>query len=281
MAAHRFLTGMTIVIMTFSVLMVSTILVFFTNAALLMDQWKGGIRLMVYLDSDLSETRISVLQQKISALAKVASVRFISKTTALEMFKNQLGDDGAVLSELDTNPLPDALEAAILADGDFAKTAHALAKDIQKMDGVDEVAFGKSWISRFATIFYLFRLSGLAMCGLFFLAAVFIVGNTVRLVLYSRRQEVEIMRLVGATEGFISAPLYTGCILQGAVSGILGVGLSYLSFWLVFGRMSSAAMTGFFTLRFLPGHVILFLVLGGMGLGALGCFLSLTQFSKI
>jgi cell division transport system permease protein len=106
------------------------------------------------------------------------------------------------------------------------------------------------------------------MGALFFMATIFIVANTIRLVLYSRREEVEIMRLVGATDNFIKIPFYFEGLIQGALGAIAGLAMLYIAFMFV----SSNVEKGFF-----PGLVILFV---SMLVGWLGCLISLKQFMK-
>ncbi|MBU0698900.1 MAG: FtsX-like permease family protein, partial [Proteobacteria bacterium] len=139
---------------------------------------------------------------------------------------------------------------------------------------------GQRWLARFTNIFNLFRFTGLALGGLFFVAAVFIVANTIRLVLYTRREEVEIMRLVGAADGFIKAPFYIEGIIQGALGGAIGLGVLFVTFVVVSSNVEQGFSPDLFTIRFLPVKALGAMILCSMFVGWLGCYLSLKQFLK-
>ena len=115
---------------------------------------------------------------------------------------------------------------------------------------------------------------------LFFVAAIFIVANTIRLVLYSRREEVEIMRLVGATDRFIKAPFYIEGLIQGIMGGIIGLGVLFLMFIAISSNMEQDISSGMISIRFLSPVILLGLLTGSMFVGWLGCYLSLKQFLK-
>ena len=118
------------------------------------------------------------------------------------------------------------------------------------------------------------------MGALFFMAAIFIVANTIRLVIYSRREEVEIMRLVGATDNFIKIPFYFEGLIQGALGAIMGLGILYFSFFLIVTNVEQEFLPGIFQLKFIPSAILCEILLGSMLVGWLGCYISLKQFLK-
>ena len=124
------------------------------------------------------------------------------------------------------------------------------------------------------------RLAGYSIGGLFFLAAIFIVANTIRLVLYSRREEIEIMQLVGATDRFITTPLYFEGLLQGAFGGLIGLAILYGTYIFIKTKVDTGLSETWFAMRFLPLKTTAAIVCASMFIGWLGCFVSLKQFFK-
>ena len=136
----------------------------------------------------------------------------------------------SLFENLKENPLPDAFEIRMIAATQSWDRLEKIALQIENLPHVDEVEYGRRWIGRFTHVINLFTLAGYALGALFFMAAVFFVANTIRLVLYSRRHEIEIMRLVGAEDQFIKAPFYIEGIIQGALGGTIGLVALFVAF---------------------------------------------------
>jgi cell division transport system permease protein len=186
----------------------------------------------------------------------------------------------SLFENLKENPLPDAFEIHLKASFQNQEKVEMLATRLESFPRVDEVEYGQRWLGQFTNFFNLFRFTGYAMGGLFFMAALLIVANTIRLVLYSRRNEVEIMRLVGATDSFIKAPFYIQGLIQGAFGGIIGVAALFISFLLISLSMERGISPGLFTIRFLSPGAFCGIILGSTFVGWIGCYLSLKQFLK-
>lgn len=277
---HKFLNAVTIITIAISILIVSAFALFFINASDIMNTWKKGIRIMAYLQPNIPRTDISQLKQKVQELYGVESVRFISNDEALQMLKEQMKRQASLFTNLKENPLPDAFEIQMIAASQDQEKIETLATRLESLPRIDDVEYGQKWLARFTNVFNLFRLTGFALGGLFFIAAVFIVANTIRLVLYTRRDEVEIMRLVGATDSFIMAPFYIAGVIQGALGGILGLAALFVTFIIVSSNVEQGFPPGLFTIRFLPITAFGAILIGSMLVGWLGCYLSLKQFLK-
>ena len=277
---HRFLSVTTIITIAVSVLIAGAVALFLMNANDIMNTWKKGIRVMVYLKPDIPEIKIGELERRIQGMDGVRDVQFISKNEALQRLKNQMKRQPSLLENLKENPLPDAFEIRLGESFQNRNRIEALAERLSSLVQVEDVEYGQIWLGRFMSIINLFRLTGYAMGGLFFLAAVFIVANTIRLVLYSRREEVEIMRLVGATDGFIKAPFYIEGLIQGALGGVIGLAVLFVIFLLVSLNVEQGLTAGLFTIRFLSPGVFCGILVCSMFVGWLGCYLSLKQFLR-
>lgn len=278
---NKFLNAVTIITIALSVLIVSAFVLFFINATDIMNASEKGIRIMAYLKPDIPKTMVLDVKQKIQGIYGIEDARFVSKEEALKQLKDQMKRQSSILMNLEENPLPDAFEVRIIASSQHLEDVEILAKQLESIPWVDEVEYGQKWLGRFTNIFNLFRLTGYAMGGIFFMAAVFIVANTIRLALYSRREEVEIMRLVGATDSFIKAPFYLEGLIQGTLGGIIGLAALFVAFKLISSNIDQGFSSNFFTIRFLSPEIFSSMLLGSIFVGWLGCYLSLKQFSKV
>ena len=277
---NRFLNAVTIITIGLSVLIVSAFLLFIVNAGDMMHDWKKGVQLMAYLEPDTREMVRREIKEEIQSIPGIASARFISSVEALDQLKTQMKRQASILNGLDKNPLPDAFEIQMTTATRKLPQVEGLAHQIESVNGVAEVEYGQQWLGRFLDIFNLLRLAGYAIGGIFFMAAVFIVANTIRLMLYSRQEEIEIMRLIGATDRFIKIPFYIEGLIQGACGGIIGVAALFLAFFLILSNIQQDFSSSLLTIRFLPPGTFLSIILCSMFVGWLGCYLSLKQFLK-
>jgi cell division transport system permease protein len=279
--SNRMLSLVTISTFALSILIVSSAMLFFINMGDIIDGWRQGIRVMAYLQDGLTTSDRSTLKIRMENLYGVQQVDFIPKDQALSRLRDQMGRQTSILENLDSNPLPDAFEIQMIAASQSWDKVEQLATALENLEGVGEVEYGQRWIKRIINIFNLFQLTGYIMGALFVMAAIFIVGNTVRLVLYSRQEEVQIMRLVGATERFILAPFYLQSLIQAALGGIIGLAALYIMYLLIQSRIATDMATGFFELRFLSPTLLLSIVGCGMLVGWLGCHLSVKQYVRV
>jgi cell division transport system permease protein len=264
-----------------SILIVCTFILFFINTSEIMNFWKKGLRVMAYLKPDVPDSERSNLEQQIQAMSGVESLRFISKEDALNQLKVQMQRQSSLFDNLDKNPLPDGFEIRISAAKQSWEKVEFLAAQIESLDAVEEVEYGQKWLGHFAQLFDLFTLTGYAMCIILVMAAVFIMANTIRLVIYSRRDEIEIMRLVGAAERFIKIPFYIQGLLQGALGASIGLIILFVVFWFMTSNIEPGFFSGLFNIQFLSplisGAIFLISVLAGW----LGSYISLKQYLKV
>lgn len=277
---NRFLNLVTVITIALSILITSAFVLFFINTGEIINSWKRGLRIMAYLKPGVSNTELARLKQAIQSLDDVQSLLFIPKEEALIKLKTQMEHQASLLENLTENPLPDSLEIRMTASVGSWQRIASLAGQIESLNQVEEVEYGQRWIGRFIDLFNLFRLAGFAMGALFFMAAIFIVANTIRLVIYSRREEVEIMRLVGASDNFIKIPFYVVGLIQGALGAIIGLGMLYFSFFFISSNVEQQVLPGLFHLKFIPPAILGEILLGSMLVGWLGCYISLKQFLK-
>ncbi len=293
--SNSFLNAVAVITIALSVLIISAFALFFINADAVMNIWTEGIRIMAYLEPGVPEKKISKITQEIQRMDGVQETRFIAKEEALEQFKAQIRGQSSLIDNLKENPLPDAFEIRMAEPfRNNWENFETLAMQIRAIPSVEEVEYGQKWLGRVIHILNLFRLAGYALGCLFFMATVFFVANTIRLVLYSRQEEIEIMRLVGASEGFIKDPFYIQSLIQGGLGGIIGLGTLFVTFNFIVGnwkleigtwKLGSVPNFEFpisnFEFGFLSPEISAGILLGSMFVGWLGCYLSLRQFLKV
>lgn len=277
---NRFLNAVTIITIALSVLIVSSFGLFFLNGQDMFNAWKKGVRIMVYLKADTSEAQRLDTRYRLQTIAGIQRIRFISKDEALKLMKTRMRRQGSLLDNLRENPLPDAFEVSLVTESNSPEKIEFLAKRIEGLPSVDEVEYGQQWVERFANFFNLFKLAGYGMGLLFFMATVFITANTIRLVLYSRREEIHIMRLVGATDNFIKIPFYLQGLIQGFTGGVIGLGTLYAAYVAIGTHFEQNVSAGVVAIRFFSMGICAVIVGCGMMTGLLGCYFSLRQFMK-
>lgn len=277
---NRFLTAITVVTIALSILIAAAFALFFVNAGDMLNLWQKGMRMMVYLKANTSEAERLDTKFRLQAIAGVQEAAYISKDEALTRLKTQMQHHSALLENLKENPLPDSFEITLQPSARNSEELRFLAERVQALSGVAEVEYGQQWIQRFTHIINLFSLAGYAIGALFFMATLFIVANTIRLVLYSRRDEIEIMRLVGATDRFIKIPFYLEGMIQGGAGTVIGLGLLYAGYSALSLHFAPGLASGMIQLRFFSVGASAAAILGGTLIGWLGCWVSLKQFMK-
>jgi len=277
---HKFLNAVTIITIAVSILIVSAFALFFVNASDIISSWQKGIRIMAYLRPNIPHADIAALKLNIQDFYGVQNVKFISKEEGLQMLKDQMKRQPSLFVDLKENPLPDAFAIRMIPTSQNQEKIEGLTTRLEALPEIDDVEYGHRWLARFTNIFNLFKLTGFALGGLFSVAAVFIVANTIRLVLYTRREEVEIMRLVGAADSFIKAPFYIEGIIQGALGGAIGLAALFVTFLIVSSNVQQSFAPDLFTVRFLSIKVYGTIIFCSTCVGWLGCYLSLKQFLK-
>jgi cell division transport system permease protein len=275
-----YLNAVAVITISLSVLIISAFGLFVLNANDIVNAWKDGIRIMAYLKPGVSGEKLLDMETGIREMKGVKTVDFISRDAAMEFLKEKMKGQASLLGNLEENPLPDAFEISLIPELRDSQEIDTLAKTIGSLPKVDEVEYGQVWLKRFINIFNIFRFAAVGIGGLFFMASVFIIGNTIRLVLYSRREEIEIMRFVGATDRFIKIPFYLEGIILGATGGGIGIVASYIGYAVVSSNMVQGISSGFFHIRFFPPEMTLEIFLCSILVGWLGCYLSLKQFLK-
>jgi cell division transport system permease protein len=264
-----------------------TILAFFAivvlNVQKLTRHWSEDVQVVAFIDTVPEERLLRQWIADIRGLPEVEKVEFVSSTEALKRFKKRLADDADLLEGVDPDILPASLEIFLNEDSRNRVGVSALISRLRHHAGLSDLRYGQEWLERFESFVSLLRLAGAILGGFLLFAALFIVANTIKLTLYARRDELEIMALVGATPMFIKSPFLLEGALQGALGGGLAVAGAYALFQLFLqqGLNSLLLASGVERVTFLPLSWQLLLIAAGVLLGLAGSLLSLRKLVRI
>ena len=239
-------------------------------------QWRERLRVVAYLREEPKPAAVEDLVARVQALGGIQRVRYVSRAEALALLKRSLGPQASVVEQLPRNPLPASLELTPDEETATPEGTRALVQRLSALPEVEEVQGGAEWVESLAQWQRLFQLTGLGVGAVLALAAILTVTTATTLVLHVRRDEMEIMRLVGATETVIRLPL----LLQGMAQGLLGavVALAGLegAYILLAPRVEPllTLTLGLGRAVFLSTPQVALLLAGGAMLGALGGLLA-------
>lgn len=253
------------------------------NVQKLTRHWSEDVQVVAYIDTLPDERLLQQWLSDIQSFPEAANVEFVSHAEALKRFKKRLGDDADLLEGVDPDILPASFEITLKEDSRNHEGVSAVVSRLRQNSGLSDLRYGQEWLERFESFVALLRLAGAILGGFLLFAALFIVSNTIRLTLYARRDELEIMALVGATPIFIKSPFLFEGALQGALGGALAVAGAYALFQLFLqqGLSSVLLASGVDRVTFLPLSWQLLLIAAGLLLGLAGSLLSLRKLVRI
>jgi Cell division protein len=233
------------------------------------DGWEKDVHVSAYFHPDVTEGRRFALRDQIADDPAVARVRYVSEEEARDWLTERVDGVADVLDQLGPGALPSSLEITVADPSD----TQALQSWATTLEGPDfqAVDYGQEWIERFNAFLSVLRLLGAVMGMLILLAALFLVTNTVYLIVYNRRDELEVQKLVGATASYITAPFLVEGLLQGAVGGIMAMLGLVLVHELLVARLQAAlelGLAGDLSMLPLPWFALLFVTGVVLGLGA-------------
>ena len=242
------------------------------NMEELLDRFGGDLHATAFLEAGLPEADRRALTSRVEALPGVESVRLVSESEALERFRSGVGGGAAFLEGLDENPLPASLEITLVPARRSAEGMRDVSGAVAALPGVEDLASGQDWVEGYLRAVSLVRGLGIGLGLILALATLLIVANTIRLAVLARRDELEILELVGAGRSFVSAPFLLEGIVEGACGGALALVLLFGLFQLVLPGLEFGLelLLGGASPRFFTGGEALWIVAGGASLGLLG-----------
>lgn len=204
--------------------------------------WTDGIDLTAYLNTGASEDRARAIATQLRARPDVAAVQIITAQQALAEFREH-GGFGAALDTLNGNPLPNLLVITPVLAASQSDSMQLLRTEVAGMADVAEVQLDTAWVKRFQAMLETARRLVAVLGGLLFLGVLLIIGNTVRLDVLNRRNEIEVMKLVGGSDGFARRPFVYSGLLYGFGGAVLALMLTALTLRLLAGAIHRLAET--------------------------------------
>jgi cell division transport system permease protein len=252
------------------------------NLESLLARWGDQIQIHAYLQRGLPAAEIQAILARVQMFPEVERARFISQEQAWKDFQAALGAQSGVLEGLPADVLPASFEIAVKPEFRDGPLVEELARRLRNENGIATVEYPQEWVDRLSLVVLAVQWTKWLFGGVLFVATFFVVGSTVRLASLARKDEIEIMQLVGASEETIQAPF----VLEGMLQGIVGATLSVFALWglFVFFHQSVTSQAALFAPldrpQFLRLNSIGLIFLIGWMLGATGSLFSLRRFLK-
>lgn len=272
---------LTLLTVTLSVLIFAFFYLLYTNVIHAGRQLDDDLRLIVYLDEEPSREMQQEYREKILKFDQVERIDFISSQEAFNRFGEQLEEDHDILTDMPNDFLPPSIEVYPFRSLDTLTKIKRFSDYLQTLPGVMKVQYGREWVERFYSFVKLLRIVVLLSGTLLILTTTFMVANTIRLTLLGRREELELLRLVGASTHYIRMPFFLEGALQGMFGSAFGIAALYLLFTWIKLRIAVSSILAMFEFTFFPIPVILVIIAISTLLCGSGSFSSTRKFLQL
>jgi len=265
-----------------SFLIVGIFLIITHNLGAIVAEWKEQFQVTVFLEDGITQEQLALLKKRIQSERAVKAMTYTSKQEALQSFKRELKGKESLLEGLGENPIPASLQLRIHEAYQTPEALKQFTASLMRLEGVEDILYGQEWVDRITAAIQMLRLLGLSVGLALGMASLLIVSNTIRLAVYTRAEEIEIMRLVGATKLHIRAPF----LLEGMIQGGLGAAIALV---LLFGafratlwqlQLTPGQIFGVGVGSFLDARWAGAMLLAGASLGAFGSLISVGRFLR-
>ena len=272
---------MTFLTVSLSVLIFAFFYLIYTNMLGAGDRLSDDLRLIVYLEDEPGPQMQEQLRRKIENFDDVEEIHFISQEEAYKRFARQLGDDSDVLADMPKNFLPASIEVVPLKSLRGYNQIKLFSEYLANLPGTEKVQYGQEWVERFYYFTRLLTIVVFLSGSLLILTATFMVAYTIRLTIMGRQDELELLKLVGATNSYIRTPFLIEGILQGFMGSIIGLFALYGLFRWISTHFAGPGLLNLFHFSFFPPIVILLIILSSICLCSLGSYTSIRKFLRI
>lgn len=225
-----------IVSITTILIIVGVFLLISINSSLFLKNLESQLEIIVYLKDDISKAEVKALENNIVGINGIEEIKFVSKEEAYQRLLKDLGDQRDILNAIEVNPLPASYEIKVKDP----KVIEQIANQIEKLKKVEEVEYGQGIVEKLLNFTYIFRIVGILILALLVFASILIISNIIKITVYARRNEIEIMSLSGATHWFIKWPFVIEGFLQGFISAILAILILYKFYFFAINKVHQA-----------------------------------------
>ncbi|MGV7221192.1 MAG: cell division protein FtsX [Nitrospinales bacterium] len=252
----------------------------FFNLNSFFTSWSRSVQLIVYLEDGMTKDEQKLFENKLTNNPDIEMVTFVSREVAWQNFQNLFPVDSGFLTSLKFNPLPASYNLQFKSLENKVEKIRQLAEILSKDDKVESVEYGEKWISRFETFMVMMGIFIYALGGLIFVGLILVIYNTIRLSVYTRKDEIELMLLIGATPRFIKVPYIFEGVTMAMTGAFISIGLiKLLHIYLNFQFMDSmVAITRGFSFQFFPFTFIVGFFVACASIGWIGGHFSISQF---
>ena len=217
-------------------LIVGVFLLISININLFLENLESQLEIVVYLEDNISKAELSTLSNNFNSIDGIKEVKFVSKEEAYQRLSKDLGEQKDILNAIETNPLPASFEVQIKDP----KVIEQIANQITEFKKVEEVEYGREIAEKLLNFTYIFRSAGILVLALLVFASILIISNIIKITVYTRRNEIEIMSLVGATSWFVKWPFIIEGFLQGFISSLLSTVILYYFYFFAITKVHQA-----------------------------------------
>lgn len=272
---------MTLLTVSLSVLIFAFFYLIYTNMLNLGDKLGDDLTLIVYLEEEPEPELKQQLQKKIRNFDEVESIRFISRKEAYDSFARQLGKNKDVLNDMPKDFLPPSIEVVPLKNLRSLNQVKLFSSYLARLPGTLKVQYGQDWVERFYYFTRLISIIVLLSGTLLILTTIFMVAYTIRLTILGRQAELELLKLVGATNNYIRTPFLLEGLLQGLIGSSFGIVSLYALFQWIKLRFSGPGFLNLFEFSFFSPSVTITIIGVSILLCTMGSYSTMQKFLRI
>lgn len=272
---------MTLLTVSLSVLIFAFFYLIYANMLNLGDKLGDDLSLIVYLEEEPGPELKQQLTKKIRTFDDVESIRFISRAEAYKRFAKQLGDNQDVLNDMPKDFLPASIEVVPLKNLRSLNQVKLFSAYLARLPGTLKVQYGQDWVERFYYFTKLLSIIVLLSGTLLILTTIFMVAYTIRLTILGRQAELELLKLVGATNNYIRTPFLLEGLLQGILGSSLGIASLFLLFQWIKNRFSGPGFLNLFEFSFFSPGVCITIIGVSILLCTIGSYTTMQKFLRI